>query len=133
MTAEPFTIDEDESMGEAILMLRQHQIRHLPVVNENRLVGIVTDRDLRRASPSLLSGIAEEDYQNVMDRTPVCRIMTRDPFTVRLDTELVDAVRIIIEKKISSLPVVNEQELVGILTDVDALHVLVELLSKSST
>ncbi len=59
--------------------------------------------------------------------------MTRDPFTVRLDTELVDAVRIIIEKKISSLPVVNEQELVGILTDVDALHVLVELLSKSST
>ncbi len=132
MTAEPFTIDEDESMSEAILMLRQHQIRHLPVVNENRLVGIVTDRDLRRASPSLLSGIAEEDYQNVMDRTPVSRIMTRDPLTVRLDTELVEAVRIIIEKKISSLPVVNEQELVGILTDVDALHVLVELLSKSS-
>jgi acetoin utilization protein AcuB len=130
MTAEPFTIGQDESMSEAILMLRRHQIRHLPVVSGNRLVGIVTDRDLRRASPSLLSGVSEEDYQNVLDGTPVARVMTRDPFTVRLDTEIVDAVRVLVEKKISSLPVVNEEELVGIFTDVDALHVLLELLKK---
>jgi len=133
MTAEPFTIGEDESMSEAILMLRRHQIRHLPVVSGNRLVGIVTDRDLRRASPSLLSGVSEEDYQHVLDSTPVSRIMTRDPFTVRLDTEIVDAVRVLVEKKISSLPVVNEEELVGIFTDVDALHVLLELLKESSS
>ena len=52
MTPEPVTVSEQDSMGEALLVMRRHQIRHLPVVNGNLLVGIVTDRDLRRASPS---------------------------------------------------------------------------------
>jgi acetoin utilization protein AcuB len=51
MTPEPLTVDEDESMGDALVVMRRQQIRHLPVVNGNNLVGIVTDRDLRRASP----------------------------------------------------------------------------------
>jgi acetoin utilization protein AcuB len=130
MTPEPVTVSERDSMGEALLVMRRNQIRHLPVVNGNVLVGIVTDRDLRRASPSLLSGIAEEKYQEVIDSTPVARIMTRDPFTVRLDTDLVDAVQVLVDKKISSLPVVNGAELVGILTEVDALRVLLEILNK---
>ena len=111
--------------------MRRHSIRHLPVVNGNLLVGIVTDRDLRRASPSLLSGIAEEKYQEVLESTPVSKIMTREPFTVRLDTDLADAVNILVEKRISSLPVVNGAELVGIVTEIDALRVLLELLKKN--
>ncbi len=131
MTPEPVTVSEQDSMGEALLIMRRNQIRHLPVVNGNLLVGIVTDRDLRRASPSLLSGIAEEKYQEVIESTPVARIMTREPFTVRLDTDLVDAVRVLVDKRISSLPVVNGAELVGIFTEIDALRVLLELLSKT--
>ena len=131
MTPEPVTVSEQDSMGEALLVMRRHQIRHLPVVNGNLLVGIVTDRDLRRASPSLLSGIAEDKYQEVIESTPVSRIMTREPFTVRLDTDLVDAVRILVDKRISSLPVVNGAELVGIFTEIDALRVLVEVLSRT--
>jgi acetoin utilization protein AcuB len=130
MTPEPITISEDESMGEALVLMRRSQIRHLPVVNGNLLVGIVTDRDLRRASPSLLSGIAEDKYKEVLDETPVSRIMTREPFTVRLDTDLVDAVRVMVDKKISSLPVVNGAELVGIFTEVDAMRVLLDVLKK---
>jgi acetoin utilization protein AcuB len=132
MTPEPVTISEDESMGEALVLMRRHQIRHLPVVNGNILVGIVTDRDLRRASPSLLSGIAEDQYKEVLDGTPVSRIMTREPFTVRLDTELEKAVGLLVEKKLGSLPVVNGAELVGIFTEVDALRVLLEILQKTS-
>ena len=130
MTPEPVTISENESMGEALMLMRRHQIRHLPVVNGSILVGIVTDRDLRRASPSLLSGIAEERYQEVLDGTSVARIMTREPFTVRLDTDLGEAVGVLVEKKLGSLPVVNGAELVGIFTEVDALRVLLEVLKK---
>lgn len=132
MTPEPVTISEMESMGEAMVVMRRNQIRHLPVVNGNVLVGIVTDRDLRRASPSLLSGIAEEQYKEVLDSTPVSRIMTREPFTVRLDTDLVEAVRVLVDKRISSLPVVNGAELVGIFTEVDALRCLLEVLKKEA-
>jgi acetoin utilization protein AcuB len=131
MTPEPITVSEADSMAEAVLVMRRHSIRHLPVVNGNLLVGIVTDRDLRRASPSLLSGIAEEKYQEVLESTPVSKIMTREPFTVRLDTDLADAVNILVEKRISSLPVVNGAELVGIVTEIDALRVLLELLKKN--
>ena len=131
MTPEPVTVSEGDNMAEAVLVMRRHQIRHLPVVNGNLLVGIVTDRDLRRASPSLLSGIAEDQYQEVLESTPVSKIMTREPFTVRLDTDLVDAVSILVDKRISSLPVVNGAELVGILTEIDALRVLLELLKKN--
>lgn len=132
MTPEPLTVDEDESMGDALVVMRRQQIRHLPVVNGNTLVGIVTDRDLRRASPSLLSGIAEEKYKEILESTPISRIMTREPFTVRLDTNLKDAVRLMVDKKISSLPVVNGSELVGIFTEVDALRVLLEVLPKEA-
>ena len=130
MTPEPVTVEELDSMGEALLLMRRHQIRHLPVVNGINLVGIVTDRDLRRASPSLLSGIAEDRYKEVLDSTQVSKIMTREPFTVRLDTEVDEAVRSLVDKKISSLPVVNGSELVGIFTEVDALGILLELLTK---
>jgi acetoin utilization protein AcuB len=130
MTPEPVTVDENDSMGEALMLMRRHQIRHLPVVNGNNLVGIVTDRDLRRASPSLLSGIAEDQYQEVLDSTQVAKIMTREPFTVRLDTDVEEAVRLLVDKKISSLPVVKGPELVGIFTEVDALRMLLEVLKK---
>ena len=132
MTPEPLTVDEDESMGDALVVMRRQQIRHLPVVSGNTLVGIVTDRDLRRASPSLLSGIAEEKYKEILESTPISRIMTREPFTVRLDTNLKDAVRLMVDKKISSLPVVNGSELVGIFTEVDALRVLLDVLPKEA-
>ena len=130
MTPEPVTVDENDSMGEALVIMRRHQIRHLPVVNGNNLVGIVTDRDLRRASPSLLSGIEEDKYKEVLDSTQVSKIMTREPFTVRLDTDVKEAVRLLVDKKISSLPVVNGSELVGIFTEVDALRILLEVMSK---
>jgi acetoin utilization protein AcuB len=130
MTPEPVTVDENDSMGEALVIMRRHQIRHLPVVNGNNLVGIVTDRDLRRASPSLLSGIEEDKYKEVLDSTQVSKIMTREPFTVRLDTEVKEAVTLLVDKKISSLPVVNGTELVGIFTEVDALRILLEVMGK---
>lgn len=130
MTREPITVAEDTSMKDAMLLLRTHHIRHLPVANGKILVGMVSDRDLRRASPSLLQGIAATDYEQVMEDTPVSRIMTREPYTVNEETPLTEAVRVLVERKFGSLPVVDGKELVGIFTEIDALKVLLGALEK---
>ena len=131
MTRDPITVSEDTSMKEAMLLLRTHHIRHLPVANGKVLVGLVSDRDIRRASPSLLSGISKNDYEQVLEDTSVGRIMTREPFTVTATTTVVDAVSVLVEKKFGSLPVVDGDELVGIFTEIDALKILLGQLNGS--
>jgi acetoin utilization protein AcuB len=131
MTRDPITVSEDTSMKEAMLLLRTHHIRHLPVANGNVLVGLVSDRDIRRASPSLLSGIGKNDYEQVLEDTTVGRIMTREPFTVTETTTLAEAVAVLVEKKFGSLPVVDGDGLVGIFTEFDALKILLVQLNGS--
>lgn len=129
MTREPITASEETSIKDAMILLRTHHIRHLPVSDDGKtLLGMVSDRDIRRASPSLLSGIDKQEYERVLEDTPISRIMTREPFTVTEDTPLVEAVRVLIEKKFGSLPVLQGDQLVGIFTEVDALKVLLQKL-----
>ena len=130
MTKEPFTVGEDTNMKEAVGLLRQHHIRHLPVVLGPKLVGIVTDRDIRKASPSLLSGVDIGKYEEVLASTPISRIMTREPFTLTPDTDLRQAVQLMVDKKVGAVPVVNGEGLVGIFTEIDALKVLQSMLSQ---
>jgi len=130
MTTEPISIGEDTSMKEAAVLLRQHHIRHLPVVEGRVLVGIVTDRDIRKASPSLLSGVDTSKYEEVLVDTPISRIMTREPFTVTVDTDLREVVQLLIDKNIGGIPVVDGKELIGMFTEVHALKVLVNVLSE---
>ena len=131
MTRQPITVPADATMKEAVMLMRQHQIRHLPVVNGGSLIGILSDRDVRRASPSLLTGIDRENYDQVLNETLVTRIMTREPFTVESKTSLLEAVRVLVDKRIGSIPVVDGTELVGIFTERDALRVLLELIPSS--
>jgi acetoin utilization protein AcuB len=129
MTRDPITVEEDASMKDAVLLLRTHHIRHLPVALGRLLVGLVTDRDIKRASPSILAGIDKAEFEQFMEDTPVSRIMTREPFTVTADTPLAEAIQILIDQKFGSLPVVDGKEIVGIFTEIDALKVLVEQLN----
>jgi acetoin utilization protein AcuB len=132
MTKDPITVEEDASMKEAMLLLRAHHIRHLPVAMGKLLIGLVSDRDIKRAAPSILSGIDKSEFEQLMEDTPVSRIMTREPFTVSENTPLIEAVQILIEKKFGSLPVVDGKELVGIFTEIDALKVLLDTLNRSN-
>ncbi len=129
MTRDPITVSEGTSMKDAMLLLRTHKIRHLPVANGKHLVGLVSDRDIRRASPSLLSGIGKTKYEQILDDTIVARIMTREPFTVGENTSVEEAVRVLVERKFGSLPVVTGTDLVGIFTEIDALKVLLDQLN----
>jgi len=130
MTRDLITVEEDASMKDAMLLLRSHHIRHLPVATGKLLIGLVSDRDIKRASPSILQGIDKNEFEQLMEDTPVSRIMTREPFTVTASTPLVEAVAILIEKKFGSLPVVDGRELIGIFTEIDALKILLDTLNK---
>jgi len=130
MTKAPITVGEDTSMKEAVELLRQYHIRHLPVVQGHFLVGIVSDRDIRKASPSLLSGVDMTEYEEVLGNTPVSRVMTREPFTVTAGTDLREAVQLLVDKKVGAIPVMDGKDLVGIFSEIDAFKLLLGVLSQ---
>ena len=128
MTREVVTLTENASLRDALALLQRHRIRHIPVVNGQILVGIITDRDIKRATPSLLSGASQEDYDRVLAGTHVVQVMTRDPFSVTPSTSLKDATKLLAERKYGALPVVEGGRLVGILTNTDLLRAFYESL-----
>jgi CBS domain-containing membrane protein len=122
------TVPRESSLLDAALTMRRSAIRHLPVVDGERLVGILTERDIQRASPSLLSDITQEEYNAIFENTPVERVMFRDPVTVSPDASIRDAVSLIQDHKVGCLPVVEAGRLVGIVTRSDLLSILLSLL-----
>jgi len=127
MTADPVTIGPEENLDEALAVMRRHKIRRIPVVLEEKLIGILAEGDVKRAQPSTLS-VSEEEFNRVMEAVTVGRIMVRDPITVDADSPLVDAVRTLHKTKFGSLPVLREEKLVGILTDNDVLRVFIDVI-----
>jgi acetoin utilization protein AcuB len=117
------TLTPEQTLRDAVELLRSKHIRHLPVVENSKLIGIVTDRDVKRATPSLLSGVDRDEYDRVLDETKIAQIMTREPMTVTPESGLKAAVKIFIDRKVGALPVVSGSQLVGIITEIDLLRV----------
>jgi len=130
MTPDPFTLTEGDRVKTAVQHLLSAGIRHVPILRDGALVGIVTDRDLRRALPSVEAGASPERYQAFMERTTLGDIMTVDPVTCTPDTDIADAVEIFVERKLGAIPVVDDDELVAILTQIDVLRAFLEILGE---
>jgi len=125
------TLDQEARLLDAALLMRSSGFRHLPIVHGGRLVGLVSDRDIQRATPSLLGKVSQEEYNRIFETTPITRIMRRDVLTVAPTTPIRDAVRLLYENKLGCLPVVEgENHLVGIVTVTDLLGVLDRLCSE---
>jgi acetoin utilization protein AcuB len=107
--------------------------RHLPVVRGRQLVGVITERDVKQYAPSVLSGISAEDYNSIMETTPISRVMARSPITVRPEQSVLEAAKLLYAKRLGCLPVIRDSELVGIITTTDMLKVLAQILEKSDT
>lgn len=130
MTPEVITIDPTSSIGTAIELMRAHGFRRLPVVEEGRLVGIVTDRDLRQATNSPLV-LGEKWYNDfLLEAIKVRSCMTSNPLTVQPNTPVREAARMLREHKIGGLPVVDEERVVGMVTITDMLDCLIQLLTQ---
>jgi acetoin utilization protein AcuB len=128
MVHDVVTLEEGQTLREALTTFQRHHIRHIPVVREGKLVGILTDRDVKRATPSPIAGAHMEDYDKVIDSTLISQIMTRNPYTVTPSTPLRDAVKLLHDRKNGALPVVEGDRLVGLITATDMLMDLYRLL-----
>lgn len=130
MTRSVITIAPTSSIGAAIELMRQHGFRRLPVVDDDgRLVGIVTDRDLRQATNSPLV-LREKWYSEfLLEAIKVRACMTENPLTVEPSTPLIDAARTLRQRKIGGLPVVQDEQVVGMVTVTDMLASLIQLLA----
>jgi acetoin utilization protein AcuB len=117
MVTDLVTVRPQESVRHAYRLMRDHRFRHLPVVEAGRLVGIVSDRDLR---PVLLSP--------TLGRARVRELMSETLTTVGPETPVEEAASLLVVKKIGCLPVIADGRLMGIVTETDLLAVLVELL-----
>lgn len=118
------TVSATTTIGEALALLRGNRIRHLPVLEAEKLVGIVSDRDLRDALPSSL--MQHPDQEAILSQ-PVSEIMTRQVITAHPLDFIEDAAKTIYDYKVGSLPVLEGGKLVGIITESDILNCLVEL------
>lgn len=122
------TLSEEQTLRDALIEARKHQIRHLPVVNGGKLVGMVTGGDLKRSTPSPHAGEDQETFDRVVDSVKMGQIMTRNLLTVTPSTPLRDAVKMLHDRKFGALPVVEAERLVGLLTATDMLKELYDLL-----
>jgi len=120
MSRDVVTLDANESLLLADDVMRLGRIRHLPVVEDGRLVGLVTHRDLLRASVSSLAGLSRSEEATIKRAIPVREVMSRDPLTIAPDRPALEACRILLDRKLGCLPVVDAGgRLVGIVTEAD--------------
>src|SRR5712692_358640 len=125
MTPHPITIDPKTTLPDAHRLLKQNRIRRLPVVDRGRLVGIVTLGDIREASPSDATSLSVYELNYLLARLSIDRIMTRNPITIGPAAEIYEAAELMLKHKISGLPVVENGQVMGIITESDIFRVLV--------
>ena len=123
MTRDIVTLAPDETVGTALALCRERRIRHLPVLSEGRLVGIVSDRDLRSATPAF----GEKERAAALQKILIEDVMATEVVSVLPDDPIEQAANTMRERRIGSLPVVEGGELVGIITSSDVMSALVYL------
>jgi acetoin utilization protein AcuB len=129
MSAQPVTITPDTPITEALRIMRQNEVRRLPVLDPNgQLAGIVSEKDLLYASPSPATSLSIYEMHYMLSRLLVSELMTKDVITVSPDTPVEEAARIMADHKIGGLPVIEDGKLVGIITETDVFTVLLEML-----
>ena len=128
MSKTVITIDVKDSMQDAINSLKEHDIPMLPVMKKGKLVGIVTDRDLKRASPSDTTTLEVHELLFLISKIKVRNVMTKDPITVPPDFTVEEAAELFLRKGISGSPVVDQGgQIVGTITKNDLFRVLISL------
>lgn len=119
MSERLITITPETTLSEAQRLMLEHKIRRLPVLQSDRLVGIVTLGDIREAKPSDATTLSIYELNFLMDKLTAKDFMTRNPITVHPDATLGEAARLMVEHRIGGLPVVDGSKLIGIVTETD--------------
>lgn len=129
MTSSPQTVNATTPVMEAMQSLREGGFRRLPVVRNGKLIGIVTDRDLKEATPSKATTLSIYELNYLLSKLTVKDVMKAPVITVRADDPIEQAALLMEEHRVSGLPVLDGPELVGILTITDLMRALVSFLA----
>lgn len=113
---------------EAMELMRREHIRRLPVVKNGKLVGIVSDKDLLNASPSPATSLSVWEMNYLISKILLADVMTKEVITVKEDTPIEEAARIMADNKIGGLPVMRDNKVVGIITETDLFKIFLELM-----
>jgi len=128
MSKKVVTIDVDDSMSRAISLLKEHKVRMLPVMKKGKLVGVVSDTDIKRSSASDATTLDVHELLYLISKVKIKDIMSQDPVTVPPDYTVEETAELLMKNKISGVPVVGKGgEIVGIITRDDLFNVLIAL------
>lgn len=131
MTRTVTTLSPDDSLAAALLLLRRKGLRRAPVVEDGELVGMLTERDVLRATGP--GELRDQPSLEMLEASHVAAVMTCDPISISANAHLEDAARILLDHRIGALPVVDGGRLVGVVTDSDLLRVFVQQNSRGAS
>jgi len=128
MSREVVTLTEDDTLADARTCMERGRVRHLPVLRDGKLVGLVTHRDMLAASFSVFSQVSEQEERRVLAQVPVAELM-HDVVTATPEMSVREAARVLLDNRFGCLPVVDgDGTLVGIVTEADFLRLAVRML-----
>ena len=125
MTADPVTVTPATSVREAQRLMQHHRIRHLPVCADGRLVGLVSEGDVRLVLPSPATSLSVYELPALLERLTVAEIMTPFPVTIGPAHAVMEAVNRLLSHRVEALPVTDNRRVVGMLTRTDLLYAFV--------
>jgi acetoin utilization protein AcuB len=127
MTRKVFTVSPDDGIYDAIKLLKEKDVKHIPVVKDARLKGILSDRDIRTFSPSKGTTLDAYELHYLLVKVRVKEIMKTKVITTTSDTAIEEAAELMYDKNIGCLPVLEDSKLVGIISDKDIFRALVDI------
>lgn len=130
MTKDPITITRQTTVADALELMRRNNVRRLPVMDKDKLIGIVTDRDLSEVSPSPATSLSVFEINYLLAKMKIGDVIPKKQtvFTVSPDTYVEEAALIMREHKISALPVLENEKLVGIITETNIFDAFLDIL-----
>jgi len=128
MATKPIVVDENTSIMKATQIMKENNIRRIPVVRDGRLIGIISDRDIKEAAPSKATSLDVHELYYLLSEIKIKDIMTPDPITLRENDSVEKAAVIMLENRISGMPIVDDDyHVIGIITETDVFKVMVSI------
>lgn len=133
MTLNPYTVSPETPINDAFSIMQDHHFRRLPVVKQGKVVGIVTEKELQRVTPSSATSLSVFELNYLLSKMTVKDAMTKDPVTIQ-DTEQLEKAAILMRThNIGALPVLRDKRLVGIITETDIFDSFIDMLGARYT
>jgi acetoin utilization protein AcuB len=127
------TVSPEMPIIEALNFMRKEKIRRAPVVKDGKMVGIISEKDLLNASPSAATSLSVWEVNYLLSKITIKEVMKKDVVTVKEDTPIEEAARIMADNKIGALPVLRDGHIVGIITETDLFKIFLELMGARET